>query len=289
MKILLLGSSGFLGKYLEKYLKKKYKVYKTGKKKRSYNLNDFTIIKKKILNINPDIIINSAGLTDIEICENKPSLSKKINVNLIENIFNLKIREKLKFTFFHFSTDHMYNPKKNIENSENSKAFQINTYTRHKLLAEKICLQNKALVFRLNLIGKSFSKKLSFSDWIYNEFKNKKIIYGFIDSFYSPLSVDTVSKIILKIISNKNHKKSGIFNIGSKKGISKYQLIKKFAKGIGFFEKRLLKKSKINTVCKTKRSKFNRLKSNKFEKMFKIKLPNTSIEIKKIVKTYNEN
>ena len=78
MKILLLGSSGFLGKYLEKYLKKKYKVYTTGKKKRSYNLNDFTIIKKKILNINPDIIINSAGLTDIEICENKPSLSKKI-------------------------------------------------------------------------------------------------------------------------------------------------------------------------------------------------------------------
>ena len=50
-----------------------------------------------------------------------------------------------------------------------------------------------------------------------------------------------------------------------------------------------IKKSKINTVCKTKRSKFNRLKSNKFEKMFKIKLPNTSIEIKKIVKTYNEN
>tara|TARA_A100001011_G_scaffold333487_1_gene361251 strand:- start:2775 stop:3644 length:870 start_codon:yes stop_codon:yes gene_type:complete len=289
VKILLLGSSGFLGKYLEKYLKKKYKVYTTGKKKRSYNFTNFTKIKKKILNLNPDIIINSAGLTDIEICESKPLLSKKINLNLIENVFNLKIENKLNFVFFHFSTDHMYNPKKNIENNENSKTFKINTYTKHKLLAEKICLQNKALVFRLNLIGKSFSKKLSFTDWIFNAFKNKKIIYGFIDSFYSPLSADTVSKIIVKIISNKNHKKSGIFNIGSKKGISKYQLIKKFAKGIGFFEKRLLKKSKINTVCKTKRSKFNRLKSNKFEKMFKIRLPSTSSEIKQIIKTYNEN
>ena len=76
---LIFGVTGQDGSYLVEFLlKKKYKVYTTGKKKRSYNLNDFTIIKKKILNINPDIIINSAGLTDIEICENKPSLSKKI-------------------------------------------------------------------------------------------------------------------------------------------------------------------------------------------------------------------
>ncbi len=289
MKILLLGSSGFLGRYLEKHLKEKYEVYTTGKKKRNLNLNNFKKIEEKILNINPDIIINSAGLTDIEVCENKPVLSKKINLNLIENIFYLKSKNKLEFSFFHFSTDHMYNPKKNIENKETSKTFAINTYTKHKLLAEKICLKNKALVFRLNLIGKSFSKKKSFTDWIYNQLKNKRKINGFIDSFYSPLTTDTVSEIIIKIISDQNYKKTGIFNIGSKRGISKFQLIKSFADGIGYTEKRLLKKSKINTVCKTKRSKFNRLNSNKFEKMFKIKLPNTSSEIKKVLKIYNEN
>ena len=112
MKILLLGSSGFLGRYLEKHLKEKYEVYTTGKKKRNLNLNNLKKIEEKILNINPDIIINSAGLTDIEVCENKPVLSKKINLNLIENIFYLKSKNKLEFSFFHFSTDHMYNPKK---------------------------------------------------------------------------------------------------------------------------------------------------------------------------------
>lgn len=289
MKILLLGSSGFLGMYLENQLKKKNKVFTTGKKKRSFNLNNRRKIEKLIIDSDPDIIINCAGLTDIEVCENKPNLSEKINLNFIKNIFQLKKRENLNFTFFHFSTDHMYNPKKNITNKESSQTFAVNTYTKHKLLAENICIKNKAIVFRLNLIGKSFCKKLSFTDWIYNQLINKKKIYGFTDSFYSPLSTDTVSKIVSEIISKKKHKITGIFNIGSKNGTSKFQLIKNFANGIGISEKKLLKKSKINTVCKTKRTRFNRLNSDKFEKMFKIKLPSTTMEIKKIIKTYNEN
>jgi dTDP-4-dehydrorhamnose reductase len=288
VKILLLGSSGFLGIYLNKVLKEKFTVITTGLNKRKNDLTKYVNIKKLIEKTKPNIIINASGLTDIEICQSKPNLSEKINIDIIKNIFLIRKKNNFNFEFLHFSTDHMYNPKNNIKNNELMSTSPVNTYTKHKLQAEKICLTNNSLVFRLNLIGKSRSSKKSFTDWIYEKLKKNDEINGFIDSFYSPLSVETVAKIIKKIILKKLLCNSGIFNMGSKDGISKYNLIVDFSKKLGIYKKNLIKKNKINRMCKTKRSNYNRLNTNKFEKVFKIHLPFIKSEINKVTKHYEK-
>lgn len=289
MKILILGSSGFLGGYIWKRLAKKFKVYSNGQKKRKNELTNNLILEKLIKKINPDVIINTSGLTDIDICEQYPNLSKKINLDLLNNIFLVKKKYNLDFKLIHFSTDQMYSPKKNIKNSENLNIKNLNTYTKHKLKAEKVCLKNKSIIFRLNLIGKSYATKQSLLDKVHSNLSKKMKVTGFIDSFYSPLSVNTVAKIIEKIIIGKKLHFSGIFNLGSKKGMSKYELIVYFAKKTKLYQKKLIEKSKINKICKTKRSKFNRLNSEKFMKKFNIILPETTSEINKVVKHYEKN
>ena len=289
MKILLLGSSGFLGIYLNKKLNKKFNVTTNGLNKRNNDLTKYINIEKIIQKVKPNIIINASGLTDIEVCQIKPELSKKININIIKNIFFVKKKYKLNFKFLHFSTDHMYCPKKNIKNKETLNINSVNTYTEHKLEAEKISLANDSLVFRLNLIGQSSSTKKSFTDWIYKKLKNEEEIIGFVDSFYSPLSAETVANIIKQLISKKLHNTLGLFNIGSKEGISKYNLIVHFSKKLGVFKQNLIKKGKINKLCKTKRSNYNRLNTNKFEKTFKINLPTIKSEINKVSKYYEKN
>ena len=72
-------------------------------------------------------------------------------------------------------------------------------------MAEKICLKNKALVFRTNFFGKSISKNKSFTDWIFRSFKMKKKIYLFNDVYFNPLRIETIVNVISKIVNEKKY------------------------------------------------------------------------------------
>ncbi len=281
MRILILGSRGYLGSYLKNYLKKhkNLKILNDFYKNKRIDLNYLKNLRRLVLSKKPNLIINCSGITDIENCENNKKLSKRINVTLIKNIFLLKKKYNLNFQLIHFSTDQLYNNRNKMMNKENASPFLKNTYSRQKYESEKICKKNKGLVFRINLIGKSNSKKISFTDWIFSSFINKKIIYGFIDSIYSPISLSSISKIIYKLILKNISDKYGVYNLGSRGSITKYNLIIKFADILNHkFKKRLIK-SNINSICKTTRSKNNHMNTNKFQKDFNIKLPKLKDEI----------
>lgn len=286
MKILIFGSSGFLGKYMLDTLKKenKFKIYNNGIREKKTNLTNKIFFKNIIYKIRPDIIINCAAISNVDICEKNPKLSKKINLDLVKNIVNLK--KKLKFYFIHFSTDQIYNPKKNIKNKENKSYKPLNIYSKHKIYSESLCIKNSSLVFRINLIGKSLSKKNSFTDIIFKKLKNKEKILGFSDSVYSPLNVLTLSNIIKKILKAKKYKITGLFNLGSVGKISKYNLIIKFSKIIKLYNPNNISRENINNLCYAKRSNYNAMNINKFQKFFKINLPLLSKEIKKTASQY---
>jgi dTDP-4-dehydrorhamnose reductase len=289
VKVLILGTSGFLGSYLFDKLKKEFKVFNTGIKKRNIDLTNFDEIEHKIITVKPNLIINSSGLANIEHCEKNINKSKKINVNILNHIFLIKKKYDLRYNVIHFSTDQVYNPKKNIKNKEMKYFKPINIYSKHKLMSEKICLKNKALVFRINILGKSHYKKDKFTDWIFDSFIKNDKIKGFSDSFYSPLCADTISAIILKCIKKKYYLFNGIYNLGSNNGISKYKLILLFSKKLNIYQKKLLNNSKINDFYKTNRTRYNRMNVSKFEKKFHIKLPTTLREIINVTKSYDKN
>ena len=109
----------------------------------------------------------------------------------------------------------------NKENQTNP----INYYSKTKLIGEKYALKQKAIILRTNFIGRqSTYSKLSLSDWIVFSLKNKVMIKGYDNIYFNPIHTSSLCKIISKIIEYK--KIYGVFNLGSKKYISKYNLIK---------------------------------------------------------------
>ena len=120
------------------------------------------------------------------------------------------------------------------------------------------------------------------TDWLILQLKNQKKIFLFEDYFFSPLSIDSLSKIVKKILKKKIF---GIYNVGSKGSISKKNFAIKFYKH--------LKKNnfnfecvKVNNFLDIKRSNFMSMDCTKFEKKFKIKLPHINKEIKKVSNQY---
>jgi dTDP-4-dehydrorhamnose reductase len=276
MRILIFGSSGKLGNSIYSELKrnKKFKVFHNGLRSKKFNLvnkkNINFLLKKK----KPDIIINASSITDIDYCEKYKKKSFNVNVGIVKDLLDIKKKNNLDFYLIQFSTDHLYNLTK--LNSEKDKIFLNNVYCKQKICMEKLCLNNNCLILRTNFFGRNKSNK-TFDTWLYKSFKSNEYFYLFDDQFFSPLRIQTISLILKKIIDKKIFT-SGIFNLGSKKGMSKKNFAIFFAKKSKIYKKNY-KLIKTNNFCKTKRSLKMLMNISKFQKEFNIKLPNLKSEI----------
>ena len=126
---------------------------------------------------------------------------------------------------------------------------------------------------------------MSFSDWIYYNLKRKNKIKLASDIQFSPLSIDTLCQTILKIIK-KNYQ--GTFNVGSRKGFSKYEFGIKFATKLNL-NTNLIEKVKYKDLkFKAKRNKDMRMNVKKFEKKFNCKFNSFDQELDKIVSYYKK-
>ena len=120
---------------------------------------------------------------------------------------------------------------------------------------------------------KSFTKK-------YEKF------FLFDDIFFNPLYVKTLANIICEIIKNKKYLISGIFNLGSKDGISKKDFALIFAKKLNIYDEKKFIISTSKTFFKVKRTRFMMMNVSKFEKYFSIKTKLLKNEIYKSAKEY---
>ena len=228
-KILILGGSGLLGKNLIKKFRNKgiNNIFSMSKKSSEFkvDLTKYQDAKKAISKINPEIIINAAGLTSLNECEKNPKKCFQINTQIVKNI--LKIKSQQNFKFIQISTDQVYGPNKNILNKENSKIKIVNNYAKSKYIAEKLCLKDKEiLIIRTNFSGISNRKVKTFFEWAQESIKKKKKLFLFEDMYCSTIDVKSLSNIIFELIK---HNAKGLFNIGTSNAISKKDFILKLA------------------------------------------------------------
>ena len=245
-------------------------------------------LKKIISERNYSVIVNCLSYPNIDLCEKNKRKAKLINYNVVANLILLKQRLNLSYKLIQVSTDHLYDSKLRIKNTEKSKIKINNYYAYTKCLAEKIALKNKEIVLRTNFFGKIKNKKKTFSSWVIESFKNKKKFYLADDVFFSPLSLSTLTKIMCKIIKNHNNL-HGLYNLGSRGIISKKDFAILFAKKLNIYNQSYETKN-INKITKVKRSKYMMMDSSKLEKKLKINIDSIKNEIYKETKRIrNEN
>ena len=283
---MILGASGFLGLHLSNFLKKKHIVLRCGRSKGSdivlkkIDQKKFDQILKKYT---PDTIVNLIALTNVDLCEKKKKEAKKINSGIVKIISQSVKKTKLtkKIFLLHVSTDQVYSGEG--LHKENS-VKPINTYAKTKLDGEKYIKKVNGCVIRTNFFGKPLNKeKQGISDWVYNSLKKRKNIPVFKNVRFSPLSIGSLCKYI-EIIINK--KIPGIYNLGSKNGLSKAEFAINFAKKLKLNTELLKITDYKREQLIAKRPLDMRMNINLFEKKFQIKLKSLNSEINLISKEY---
>ena len=279
-KVLVAGGTGLLGTFLVKQLNDQgIKNISHGHKSEAqlnFDMTDFSQVKMFLDKINPKLIVNLVCLSDVEKNEKDYQLAKKLNIQPVVNISKwIKSKEEI-IKFIQVSTDHVYD-KEGISCEED--VVIKNNYARTKFEAEKIALSANALILRTNFFGRSLNpNRESFTDWIDRNIERQNFPLNlFNDVYFSPIHISTLSEIIIKLFKSYN---SGVYNLGSKDGMSKAQFALEYSDVL----KNDKSKIKLTSIDKMKfaanRPKGMMMDISKFEKKFNIELPSLREEIK---------
>ena len=228
-KILITGSTGQLGNSLGKVFKSRYDLVFTSRTKPNKNTNNFLditnslLVKDMVLAISPDIIINLAALTNVDLCESNPDLAHAINFQGVKNLVNV-----YKGPIIHLSTDYVFDGKLG-QYIENDITNPINVYGISKYKAEKILLEKskESLVIRTNVLYDYLCKaKSSFLNWVVDTLKRGEKIKVVDDLYNNQTWTDSISVVIDRAIKADLN---GLIHWGDFDWISRYDFANKIA------------------------------------------------------------
>ncbi|MCD6577963.1 NAD(P)-dependent oxidoreductase [bacterium] len=213
--ILILGGSGLLGYDLTRILSEEYTVF-------SYNSKEVDLTQpQKIISatseIEPDIVINSAAITNVDWAETNKDKTLKVNAYSLYTL--CQQAQKLNFELYHISTDYVFNGESGQKYREDEFRSSVNFYGYTKILAEEIIEKNCENYKILRVAWLMGQRRAT----LYNKIKDStsKTIKIIDDQIGDPTFSSWVSDIILSMI--KNEIDNGIFNITSSGGLSRYE------------------------------------------------------------------
>lgn len=271
-KILIIGSSGYIGKSLTLLLKKKIKILNYSKKK--VNVLKVSSLKK-IISKNIDLIINLSGQNT----SNKKKLKKIIidgNKNILKAIND--INHKINYLFI--STCLVYGHVRKPANEEKKILSTKNFYAKMKLRAERYVKKNSSnfVIIRLaNVYNKNADQ--GFFKKLFIQIRKKKIIFSNLLTQRNMIHLDDVIKSIKLIINNnKMFKDKTVINIGNENiKLTKIAKILKSLKkrDIKIINKKIPLSSDVSQIISiNKLKKLKKWKKNSIEKTFKQTLKN---------------
>lgn len=134
MKILITGSSGFLGSRLAYYLKDKYELLLPSQAE--LNVSREEVVKTYMEEHHPDVVLHCAALSNTWYCEQHPEESHRVNVQGTVRIAKACKLTGAKLVFM--SSDQVYNGTPMLGVLKEEDVLQpVNIYGQHKLECEQ--------------------------------------------------------------------------------------------------------------------------------------------------------
>ncbi len=218
----------------------------------------------------PRYVINTAAVTDVDYCETHPTHCYRTNYKLA-TLIALHCR-RVRCKLVQFSTDYVFDGIKGnyVEEDEPN---PINVYGSSKYLAEKsieriLGLEDSAIL-RLSTPYHYCTPKKNLLTWILESLLSNREVYLVNDIFTTPTCVEELYELIERILHSFE---GGIYHVGGRDRISRYQFGLKVAKIFGLDESLIHPVSAKRVWSKARRPKDSSLNSKKVQMVFGLKI-----------------
>jgi len=234
-RILITGGSGLLALNWACAIREKWDVVLgthqravslAGTTSRPVDLTSAAAFAREVEDVRPDVIVHTAGLTDVDRCEADPARAIEGNASPARCVAEVAALQSVPLV--HISTDHLFTGERPLVDEAESPR-PMNQYAVSKLRAEEwvIAACPSALVVRTNFFGWGHASRRSFSDWILDSMRAGKSLSLFDDVYFTPI---LASRVAAECHGLLDRGQSGIFNICGDERISKYQFALRLAR-----------------------------------------------------------
>ena len=283
-KILVTGASGLLGVNFCEFASREHEVLGLIRRK-DFHPN-FPIAEVDIFNpgelesviddYQPDALLHTAAMANLDDCEKQPLEAEKINSELPGML--AEIAQKKAVKFIHISTDAVFNDEGDKVFKEGDPVNPKSVYAKTKYKGELAVMNSNpsALIARVNFFGWSVSAKKSLAEFFFNQLSAQNHCVGFTDVYFCPLFVNDLSSLLLKAFEMEL---SGVYHFTGSETLSKYDFGVRIAEVFGFNRDLISPMSVELSTLKVKRSHNLRLSNARLSTALGSQIPSVSTGI----------
>lgn len=233
MKLLIIGGTGLLGQYLVLEASQRgvdvIATYhdndaKMGTKTLVHmDVRDEPEVNEVIRSAAPHAVVHTAGITDLDRCENNPREAWEVNA---EGTYNVAAACKnAGIPLMYISTDAVFNGQKGERYYEFDTPDPLGIYAQTKLEAERLTLDadHRNTVARISLLygWNRLSEKRTFVTWLIDELRAGRTVELFTDRHTTPTYAPNCAHVLLKMVLGGSR---GIYHVAGADCVDRYEM-----------------------------------------------------------------
>lgn len=227
MKILVTGANGLLGRKLSSLIQENKNHELLAATRATLDVTNIGDLRSTTQKFKPDVIVNAAAMTQVDLCEQQRDECWKQNVGSVKNLVEVCAERNIHLV--HVSTDFVFNGKEGPLD-ETAIPEPVNFYGESKLEGERIVLnsQIKAAIIRTVLVY-GVTSDMSRSNivlWVKKNLDEKKPIRVVNDQFRTPTLAEDLAMGCLLAAGKRA---TGIYHVSGYEMMTPYDIAIKTA------------------------------------------------------------
>jgi dTDP-4-dehydrorhamnose reductase len=177
------------------------------------------------VSVMPDVIVNLAAMTNVDLCESDKQLAWQLNVTLVENL--VRIARITDAHLVHLSTDYVFDGTKGPY-TETDTPKPLNYYGKTKLAGETAVITSGVTytIIRTIVVYGYNQGRPDFVRWVLDAFDAETPIRVANDQIANATYVDDLSEAIMFFVLER---RVGLYHVGGSDHISRYDFALKIA------------------------------------------------------------
>lgn len=244
MRIMITGAHGLLGQKLSLVFGRetKHELLLTDLAARTFFINkrfdyqqlDISLlgdVKSLVGSYHPDVIINTAAMTNVDACEEDKLAAWQVNVDGLKNLI-IPARRIDGCRIVQLSTDYIFDGH-SAPYDESSRPRPVSYYGKSKLAAENALMSGpvEGIVVRTQVLyGTGYEVRSNFVSWVLLQLEKEVPFRVVDDQRGNPTLADDLAYGILKLIERGAE---GVFHVSGPESLDRFSFARKIAEVFG--------------------------------------------------------
>jgi len=248
MKILVIGGGGQLGTKIVEQAREAHSLYSTYMTRKppleeaqtfQVDKTDRGAIQSLIRRLEPDVVIDTAAIHNVDYCETHREEARLVNVKGTRNI--AEVCESLGTKIVFVSTDYVFDGGKGLY-KETDPPNPINYYGQSKLEGEEAvreACENYAIArtsviyswVSASTLQSSSGKPVNFAMWLTQKLGKGEPVNIVTDQYSSPTLSDSLAETLIKVCEQDI---TGLYHVAGKTRLNRYAFATKLAEMMGY-------------------------------------------------------